>query len=256
MDPYPTVASWQKMLDKTFLPLILGSAKWQHQCLTKFLTYANKDEQYYALLRIPPCLVWEKKVDGLITVCNTLHTPLSSKPVMVWIIGQVTKRWFFDKNSNTYNQAAIHVRPLTASSFAAARLLTKHLGAPTGTLDDASGELRASCFCSHQVCGVRASETAAFDDVYDAQVEFKSKTGRNGMTPLDAADIQDNDIVLVEATVIRYDKSYSKKDGKSGGKKSGSPDWAFLFQLHHISLLFTPSDKPDIEDECGFSGCL
>lgn len=79
----------------------------------------------------------------------------------------------------------------------------------------------------------------SFDEVYDATEEFTSKSA---MPHLRAADLAEEDIVVVECNLTRW-----KKQGEN--KKKMWTSWDIGFELLSVSLLYTEPSSVDVAPE-------
>ncbi|EGN93336.1 hypothetical protein SERLA73DRAFT_156309 [Serpula lacrymans var. lacrymans S7.3] len=142
-----------------------------------------------------------------------------NNPSTIWIAGQISGLWFFDKNGTPSEHVAITVVPFSVDATGIARKMLSLKSTPT--LEIAESDWSA---------------VQPFTEVFDACDTFTSK---HKMTTYPISDLNLKDIVLIEAWVTHY----RKKDRTSS---MGSPDaykwvnWVASFELQSVSLLHRP----------------
>ncbi|KAI0054716.1 hypothetical protein BV25DRAFT_1772625, partial [Artomyces pyxidatus] len=72
------------------------------------LEFEEPDSDIYAISKLPKRLVWTT-VMGPNGKSPQLCAPTSTRPVLVWNVGHITKLWLFDFGGKAHTNAAVTV---------------------------------------------------------------------------------------------------------------------------------------------------
>ncbi|EGO27021.1 hypothetical protein SERLADRAFT_407599 [Serpula lacrymans var. lacrymans S7.9] len=189
--------------------------------VTKLAMYCNAKAHMYTLDKVPEQgLDWSvqaKFADKSSILCHAGGV----NPAMVWVTGQVSGLWFFDKTGGPSEHVAI-----------------------THSKEDAVLEIysiacwSAICFPHWQNTRVPGKNTLVhpFTEVFDA---CKTITGKRKMATYPVANLKNQDVVVIEAWVTHY----RKKDGfakPAPAKAHKWVNWVANFELQSVLLLDRP----------------
>ncbi|OJT04375.1 hypothetical protein TRAPUB_4918 [Trametes pubescens] len=136
---------------------------------------------------------------------------LNGVPVVIWLIGRVRTTWFYNFDGQPHSRVNVGITPaLFTDMDAIDRLYTR--------------ARPRSAFCS-----LTLNQARPFEEVYDGTGTFREKTA---MTRLSAADVFEDDIVVVECNFTRWRKN-------TEGKKKHWSTWDVGFEMISIATLFS-----------------
>jgi|SRR5882762_2823787 len=76
-----------------------------------FVNFIKPAFNTYAFNKLPLACVWGVN-HAFDDKSNVMCTPDTNKPYVMWIIGRVSRTWFYDKESNPAAQVAINFVPV------------------------------------------------------------------------------------------------------------------------------------------------
>jgi len=170
-----------------------------------------------------------------------LCKPSSNEPLSFWIVGKISRLWFFNANGERASQVAINVIPLSGSVGNKCRKLLADVSFPvTESIQDGYGDLRATRWQNSRVYGSAGSEIHEFLNVFDATQVYSAK---HDMPRCKVDKLGLRDLVLVEVNVARYKLKDGEEQAESSStqKKRYAPTpwlkWRAHYELCAISLL-------------------
>jgi len=94
-----------------------------------FVGYQNSKSNIYALNLLPAEAEWgvDRPFDDKSTL---LCKPGTNNPYLVWVVGRISRLWFFNSKGETAEHASIHVVPVTDRAAQKARKLICNLSKP------------------------------------------------------------------------------------------------------------------------------
>ncbi|KAI0059792.1 hypothetical protein BV25DRAFT_1918182 [Artomyces pyxidatus] len=195
------------------------------QRLPKFLNFSDPERGVYSLGQIPPDLTWSEKAGP--TRANVLCRPEGDKPLVIWIVGELARTWFYDKEGALQEKVNVTVTPLRPSDLDAGRELARTYSRPIQSHDDfvRMDGIYASRWQTEQERGRRGKTAMPFTRVFDATKKLSSKAD---MKKLHAEDLKNGDLVLMETILVRY---FTAVEGRV------TKDWNVRFELESICLL-------------------
>ncbi|KAJ7303588.1 hypothetical protein DFH08DRAFT_825866 [Mycena albidolilacea] len=145
---------------------------------------------------------------------NLLCAKGTSKPLTVWVPGEVTNQYFYDDNGAPAKRVAISVQPLSGRLHDTSKNLLNSLSSPRNT-SAAFGpdQFRATRWMTVRGQRGQPSSVIEFSDYYDARTVLKDKLL---MEKIGVNQIMEHDLVLIEARIGRYN---SEPAGEARGKK-------------------------------------
>ncbi|KAJ7467277.1 hypothetical protein B0H11DRAFT_2239518 [Mycena galericulata] len=176
---------------------------------------------------------------GLPTAFNNASNFLcgkgTSKPVSVWILGEVVSTWWFDRDGIPAQRIALSVQPLCADTSAFCKAQLRNLCMPK------TASVVANSFGTDQVKVTRwmtsrgkkgeESRTSEFEELYDARTALKDKSL---LTKLPVNDLKEHDIALMEARIGRY---AVKASDSMKGKSRVMDRWEAFYDLQAVYLI-------------------
>ncbi|KAJ7303840.1 hypothetical protein DFH08DRAFT_976862 [Mycena albidolilacea] len=148
---------------------------------------------------------------------NLLCAKGTSKPLTVWVPGEVTNQYFYDDNGAPAKRVAISVQPLSA----------RGTPLPLSVPD----QFRATRWMTVRGQRGQPSSVIEFSDYYDARTVLKDKLL---MEKIGVNQIMEHDLVLIEARIGRYN---SEPAGEARGKKRVMNNWQTFYDLQAIYLI-------------------
>ncbi|EGO01392.1 hypothetical protein SERLA73DRAFT_151836 [Serpula lacrymans var. lacrymans S7.3] len=191
--------------------------------VTKLAMYCNAKAHMYTLDKVPEQgLDWSvqaKFADKSSILCHAGGV----NPAMVWVTGQVSGLWFFDKTGGPSEHVAITI-------------LLKLAGARFVFLIGKIHECQAKILLPLLPDQHYQSQVHPFTEVFDA---CKTITGKRKMATYPVANLKNQDVVVIEAWVTHY----RKKDGfakPAPAKAHKWVNWVANFELQSVLLLDRP----------------
>jgi hypothetical protein len=94
-----------------------------------FVGYQNAKSNIYALSLLPAEAEWgvDRPFDNKSAL---LCKPSTNSPYLIWVVGRVSRLWFFNAKGESVEHASIHVVPLTDGAAQKARKLICDLSKP------------------------------------------------------------------------------------------------------------------------------
>ncbi|KAJ7868200.1 hypothetical protein B0H14DRAFT_3861564 [Mycena olivaceomarginata] len=173
---------------------------------------------------------------------NLLCAKGSSKPLTVWVPGEVTNQYFYDDNGGPAKRVAISVQPLSGRIHDSSKNLLNSLSSPRNTSLVAAAfgpdQFRATRWMTVRGQRGQASSVVEFSDYYDARSALKDKLL---MEKIGVNQIMEHDLVLVEARIGRYN---SEPASEVKGKKRVMNNWQTFYDLQAIYLIQNASAVP------------
>ncbi|KAH7918545.1 hypothetical protein BV22DRAFT_1051663 [Leucogyrophana mollusca] len=195
--------------------------------------YVNAAANVYSVGCILPTATWGP-YQPFNDKSKVLVNPATGEPVLLWIIGKITRTWF-TKNGMADRQASVNLACLSESlSRQTARLLAAFSTPAQASVESGWADIRAVRWQSVRVRGV-AQEPVLFDAVYDARDSLKAKSE---MKSYPVTDLKARDLVLMEAKFTRY----RTKD------QSGQWNSRAQLEMEAISLLHSADYSEGGED--------
>ncbi|KAJ7442828.1 hypothetical protein B0H11DRAFT_2251288 [Mycena galericulata] len=200
----------------------------------KLATFADPERAVFAITKLPGDVDW-----GLPTAFNNASNFLcgkgTSKPVSVWILGEVASTWWFDRDGFPAQRIALSVQPLCADTSAFCKAQLRNLCMPK------TASVVANSFGTDQVKATRwmtsrgkkgeESRTSEFEELYDARTALKDKSL---LTKLPVNDLKEHDIALMEARIGRY---AVKASDSMKGKSRVMDRWEAFYDLQAVYLI-------------------
>ncbi|EGN98201.1 hypothetical protein SERLA73DRAFT_74434 [Serpula lacrymans var. lacrymans S7.3] len=187
--------------------------------VTKLAMYSNAKAHTYVLDKMPEQgLDWgvrAKFADKSSILCHAGGI----NPAVVWVTGQVSGLWFFDKTGGPSERVAITVVPFSVDAAGIARKMLSLRSTPQ--LDITETSWSAIQFPRWQNTRVPGENTLA------------------SCPPVHRANLKNQDVVVIEAWVTRY----RKKDGSAKPAPAEAHkwvNWVAKFKLQSVSLLHRP----------------
>ncbi|KAF8217216.1 hypothetical protein K438DRAFT_1558867 [Mycena galopus ATCC 62051] len=208
------------------------------------LIYTNRARNIYALDKIAVDTDW-----GIPTSFNDTSNILcerhSSNPVTLWIVGEVTKQYWFETSGFPAARASIAVQPLSSVMHNLSTALLNGVCMPRGKSTNAAtfgpDQVRAGRWMTVRGKKGQSGPNEEFTDYFDATVTLKDKSA---MTKLSVERIREHDIVLLETRVVRY----NTEKGADGRVKRGPMNqWQVCFNLESLYLV-----EPAPGEYCAF----
>ena len=116
-------ANLMKYVHAWLFSQILGDMRYYHyRRIATFSTYEKPSSYTYAFDKLPKDRAWGVSRpfdDKSMLLCKSGI----NEPYIVWIVGRVSRTWFFDKESNPASQVSINVVPINDSMGTAVRHL-------------------------------------------------------------------------------------------------------------------------------------
>ncbi|OJT12392.1 hypothetical protein TRAPUB_11061 [Trametes pubescens] len=196
--------------------------------------YVHPPTNTFAVSLVPVNSEWGRGKDERFLV-------YSGKPVVIWLVGRSKKLWFYKPNGEAQTRVSIGLDLSVAGDLDAVKALYTR-ARPRGALT--SDVVYASRLQTVRERGATSSQAVPFEEVYDATEQF---TAKSVMPRLRAADIAEEDLVVVECNLTRWKKQAEMK------KKMWTA-WDVGFELISIAVLYaeptnTPDDVPAGENE-------
>ncbi|KAI0355687.1 hypothetical protein OH77DRAFT_1436778 [Trametes cingulata] len=193
--------------------------------LLRIINYAAPDASTYSVGLIPATANWGRGPNERV-LCENGH------PITIFMSGRVRTFWFYDMHGDPQPRVNIGVTLITPTDLDAVKQLytrAKPRSAPSSDI------IYASKRHTVRERGERAPQAVPFEEVYDASERLTSKST---MPRISAAEIADNDIVVVECHFTRWKKA-------AEGKRKLWSSWDVGFDLVSISILY--SSPPPLE---------
>ncbi|KAJ7326152.1 hypothetical protein DFH08DRAFT_637898, partial [Mycena albidolilacea] len=171
--------------------------------LYAIIIYFDKTRCVGALDRIQVPGDWDWGLSSAFNdASNLLCAKGTSKPLTVWVPGEVTNQYFYDDNGAPAKRVAISVQPLSGRLHDTSKNLLNSLSSPRNT-SAAFGpdQFRATRWMTVRGQRGQPSSVIEFSDYYDARTVLKDKLL---MEKIGVNQIMEHDLVLIEARIGRY----------------------------------------------------
>ncbi|KAJ7270469.1 hypothetical protein C8J57DRAFT_997050, partial [Mycena rebaudengoi] len=196
------------------------------------LVYSNVNRGIFALSKLPVDLTYGKPA-AFGDQSNVVCLKNKSAPVLVWIVGEFVRGFFYNSKSGPATRVAASIRPLVTTHIAAAKAVLKAFSIPknSGVVADAFGpdQVKATKWMT---CS-QSAPVSEFVEVYDARQALKPKSA---MEKIHVDALKERDVVMMEVRICKYQE---KGDSASmvKGKKASSGPWHSFYDLEAIYVL-------------------
>lgn len=114
-------------VDIFVVPFLIVSAR----RVVSLVNYINHDTNTYAIDKIPSNIAWgvSRPFDDKVKI---MCKPACNEPIIVWIVGKVSKMWFNAPNGEPAAQVYIHVVPVVDDGARKALKLISAMSKPRG----------------------------------------------------------------------------------------------------------------------------
>ncbi|KIM91124.1 hypothetical protein PILCRDRAFT_1327 [Piloderma croceum F 1598] len=226
------------------------------KCILTFLGYQNTKSNIYALSLLPAEAKWG--VDRPFNDKSTLLCkPGTNSPYLLWVVGRISRLWFFNAKGETAEHASIHVVPLTDGAAQKACKVICNLSKPAiASTEDSWANLRATKWLTERVRGQGEPTVKTFSEVYDARQEFGPKAE---MACRDISEFSIRDLVLLELRIRHYrvktDEELKAAESSTRYKLRATnwERWRARYEIHAISLLKAHEKDEKEEEDVGYT---
>ncbi|KAJ7741066.1 hypothetical protein B0H16DRAFT_1216499, partial [Mycena metata] len=162
---------------------------------------------------------------------NVLCLAGTSKPIDLWIVGEIVRQWWVDGEGMPATRPAISVQPLPDSQRAFCKTFLNERCMPANTSNVANqfgpSQVKASRWMNTRAEKDSPSKTLEFKEVYDARTSLRDKSH---LAKLNVGQLKVHDIVVLEIRLGRY---AAKQEGDKT-KKKGMERWQAFFDLQAV----------------------
>lgn len=99
--------------------------------LESMANYFDPQHRTYAIDLLPADVTWGARLPWKADMSNIVCSPDTNQPFIVWMVGRVSRKWFYNKKDEPQPHVSINIVPLTDGTSARVRQLLQKLSQAT-----------------------------------------------------------------------------------------------------------------------------
>ncbi|KAJ7118465.1 hypothetical protein C8R43DRAFT_960435 [Mycena crocata] len=209
----------------------------------RLMEFSDPDRGIYSMPAVPRQCVWgAASAFGGGDQSKILCHSNNPAPVVMWLIGQITTTWMYDRNGYPAPRATVNIVPLssTARATGAAHLNALSKDAKDGGAAAAWGLEQVRMYtwmntgAPGKGTGGAPPPPPEFSEFYDATVRLQDKAN---MDKLAIVDLKEHDLVMIECTVQRYALRAEQQQSARLQRRAPMDKWVAYYNLQAVYLL-------------------
>ncbi|KAJ7209369.1 hypothetical protein C8J57DRAFT_1540384 [Mycena rebaudengoi] len=224
--------------------------------IERLLAFRDDVRHVYVANRLPQECAWGTQT-AFADKSKLLCKVGGNVPVTVWFVAQMASSWMYDRSGAAADRAMVNFVPLSSEHTVHCANQLSQLSRPQDLTCCSSwgpGQVRAYRWMNvgPRVAGA-PQVPSTFVDYFDATTCLQDKSR---MQRLPVQDLNEHDLVLVEAHIARYavrDAAAGQQQGRTLPRRVPMDRWVAFYQLQAIHLL-EAAPVSTATDVAGYAG--